>query len=315
MALSISVVTPSFNQAGFIERTLASVLSQDVADLEYLVVDGGSTDETVEVLQRYSGDLRPGEAGFRWISERDRGQTDAVNKGIRLTRGDIIGWLNSDDVYYPGALRTVLDFFETHPECDLVYGNAHHIDERDNILEPYPTEPWNFERLKETCYLCQPAVFFRRRVVHKHGSLDDRLQYCMDYEYWLRLAHQGVRVAWLPEYLAGSRLHAATKTLGSRVKVHREINDMFRKCLGQVPERWLYNYAHTVLDERLARRRKFPFAIGLSVVSCYAALRWNQRLSAEVLRTTSQWLWHNLPVRRPNKDWLRFWRRRRDKAA
>jgi GT2 family glycosyltransferase len=308
MALTMAVVTPSFNQGGFIERTVRSVLGQDVPGLDYLVVDGGSTDTTVSVLRRYEGRLR-------WLSERDRGQADAVNKGIRLTRGDVIGWLNSDDVYYPGALRTVLDYFELHPECDLVYGSAYHIDEDDRVLEMYPTEPWDFERLKETCYLCQPAMFFRRRVVHEHGGLNDRLQYCMDYEYWLRLARGSVRVAQVPQILAGSRLHAATKTLGSRVKVHREINDMFRQCLGRVPQRWLYNYAHTVVDERVARSRKFPFAVGLSVVSCCADLWWNDRLSADVLRTTSQWVWHNLPASRPRRDWLRFWRRPPEQAA
>jgi glycosyltransferase involved in cell wall biosynthesis len=302
MTLAIAVATPSYNQGSFIQRTIESVHSQDVPHLDYLVVDGGSTDESVSILQSYGNRLR-------WVSEKDRGQTHAINKGIQRTTGDVFGWLNSDDVYYPGALRTVVDYFTAHPECDLVYGNAHHIDEHDNLLEPYPTEPWSLARLLQTCFLCQPAVFFRRRVIEKHGCLNERLQYCMDYEYWLRLAQRGVNVAHLPEYLAGSRLHAATKTLGSRVKVHREINNMFRQCVGHVPERWLYNYAHTVLDERLARKRQFPFAVGLSVVSCCAALWWNQRLSAEVLRTTSKWIWHTLPVQRPKKGWLRFWRR------
>src|SRR5207302_11160854 len=156
---------------------------------------------------------------------------------------------------------------------------AHHIDERDRVIEPYPTEPWDVARLREVCYLCQPAVFFRRDVVRRHGGLDDRLQYCMDYEYWLRLAGRGIRVGQIPDVLAGSRLHAATKTLGSRVKVHREINEMMRRHCGRVPERWLYNYAHTVLDEKgVPRTRKLRFAVGLSVLSCYASLRWNRRL-------------------------------------
>ena len=287
MPPSISVVTPSYNQAAFIERTLQSVLSQGVGDLEYVVMDGGSTDETVEVLKRFDGRLR-------WVSEKDRGQSDAVNKGIRQTSGDIIGWLNSDDVYYPGALASALAYFAAHPEVDLLYGNANHIDEHDKIVEPYPTEPWDLNRLKETCYLCQPAVFFRRRVVERHGGIDDNLQYCMDYEFWLRLGHADIRVAHVPQVLAGSRLHAATKTLRSRVKVHREVNSMIRGRCGRVPERWLYNYAHTVLDEKgVPRARKLKFALGLSVLSCYASLRWNHRLSGDVMRTSSQWIWHN----------------------
>jgi glycosyltransferase involved in cell wall biosynthesis len=287
MGLSISVITPSYNQGSFIERTIQSVLSQNLAELDYVITDGGSTDETVRVLKKYEGRLR-------WVSEKDNGQADAVNKGIGMTGGAIIGWLNSDDIYYPGAVQTVQDFFAAHPAIDLVFGSANHIDEHDCILEPYPTEPWNVARLREVCFLCQPAVFFRRRVVERHGGLDTTLRYCMDYEYWLRLAHRGVNVARLPQVLAGSRLHAATKTLGARVQCHREINDMMRKHCGRVPERWLFNYAHTVLDENgVPRARQVRFALGLSVVSCYASLRWNRGLSREVMRTTGQWVWRN----------------------
>ena len=287
MALTVSVVTPSYNQGGFIERTIQSVLSQDIAGMDYVVTDGGSSDETVSILQRYQHRLR-------WVSEQDSGQADAVNKGLGMTDGAVIGWLNSDDIYYPGAVLAVVDYFVEHPQIDLVFGNANHIDEHDRILEPYPTEPWDVKRLQEVCFLCQPAVFFRRRLVERHGGLDASLRYCMDYEYWLRLANQGAAVAHLPQVLAGSRLHAATKTLGSRVQCHREINDMMRRHCGRVPERWLFNYAHTVLDDKgVPRSRPLRFALGLSVVSCYASLRWNRRLSREIMRTTSQWIWRN----------------------
>jgi glycosyltransferase involved in cell wall biosynthesis len=287
MALTISVVTPSYNQGAFIERTIQSVLSQDVDGLDYVVTDGGSSDATVDILRKYVSKLR-------WVSEKDDGQADAVNKGLRMTQGAIIGWLNSDDIYYPGAVRTVMEFFGANPKVDLVFGNANHIDEHDRILEPYPTEPWNVARLREVCYLCQPAVFFRRTVAERHGDLDPALRYCMDYEYWLRLAHRGIQVAHLPQVLAGSRLHASTKTLGARVQCHREINDMMRKHCGRVPDRWLFNYAHTILDEKgVPRSRGLRFALGLTVVSCYASLRWNHRLSRTVMRSTRQWVWHN----------------------
>jgi glycosyltransferase involved in cell wall biosynthesis len=239
--VKVSIVTPSFNQAAFIERTLASVASQSGVDIEHLVFDGGSTDGTQAILERF----RP---PVTWVSEKDEGQADAVNKGIRASDGEVIGWLNSDDVYYPGTVERVAAFLAAHPEVDVVYGMADHIGRDDEFLESYPTEPWNLERLRRSCFICQPAAFFRRRVVERHGALDTSLRYCMDYEYWLRLAKDGARFAYLQEKLAGSRLYAETKTLGSRVAVHAEINDMMKRHFGRVPSRWLSNYAHAVAE-------------------------------------------------------------------
>ena len=281
--MKISVVTPSFNQGQFIERTLRSVASQRNVPYEHLVFDGGSTDATVEVLERFDGPLR-------WKSEKDGGQADAVNQGIRASDGDIIGWLNSDDVYYPGAFERVAAFFEAHPEVDVVYGMADHIDREDRPFETYPSEPWDFERLKERCFICQPALFFRRSLVDRFGALDASLDYCMDYEYWLRLGKAGARFAYLREKLAGSRLYEETKTLGSRVRVHREINDMFRRLFGRVPDRWLFNYAHAVVESAVSREAHptwFVARLGLS--SVWAALRWNHGISRQMLETTLQW--------------------------
>lgn len=283
--LSISVITPSFNQATFIERTIQSVLGQDVAPLEYVVVDGLSTDETVQILTRYSDRLS-------FVSERDGGQADAVNRGIAKTSGAIIGWLNSDDVYYPGALAAVRGYFTRHPDVDVVYGNADHIDEHDRVLEPYPCEPWDPARLVENCYLCQPAVFFRRRVVARLGPLDTSLNFCMDYEFWLRLSSAGVRVAYLGRRLAGSRMYSANKTLSSRVRAHAETNDMLKKHLGTVPDRWLSNFAHVVLAQRgiLRDHGRLRFALQASLLTWGAALRWNYALSPALKRLTWGWI-------------------------
>lgn len=295
MSMSICVVTPSYNQGRFIERTIQSVLSQNIAGLDYVVFDGGSTDETVEVLKRFDAQLR-------WTSERDKGQTDAVNKGIKATSAEIIGWLNSDDVYYPGALQAVCSFFEHNPEIDVVYGDAYHIDVDDQVINSYPTEDWNMERLKETCYLCQPAVFFRRRVVADFGPLNTKLQYCMDYEYWLRLAVAGAKFAHLQQILAGSRFYAENKTLGARGKVHKEINNVMRRALGKVPDRWLYNYAHVMLDLYGVRRETpLRFLLGVSALSVVSSLRWNRSVSQDLRKTTSTWAKNG--VRGAIKQW------------
>ncbi|MFH1342453.1 MAG: glycosyltransferase family 2 protein [Pseudomonadota bacterium] len=273
--MKVSVITPSFNQGQFIERTLQSVAMQSGAEIEHVVIDGGSTDNTVDVLKRFGH-------GIRWVSEKDKGQADAVNKGIRGTNGEIIGWLNSDDIYFSEAISRAVTFFKGHPEIDVIYGMAEHIDRNDQPFEDYPSEPWNFERLKDICFICQPAAFFRRRVVEKHGLLDDNLHFCMDYEFWLRLGKAGVRFEYLEVKLAGSRLYPENKTLGSRVKVHAEINDVLKKLFGKVPDRWLSNYTHAVVEEKVDRSRQpRRFALQMLIVAIKTAWRWNGTISPE----------------------------------
>lgn len=275
--MNVSVITPSYNQSIFIERTIKSVLEQNIPHLEYVIYDANSVDGTIDILRQYSGLIR-------WISENDNGQSHAVNKGIQTTTGDIIGWLNSDDIYYPGAIKVVCDYFAANPSVDVIYGHANHIDEYDNIIESYPTEEWNLQRLYYTCFLSQPAVFFRRSVVEKYGLLDEQLHYAMDYEYWLRLGMRGAKFMYIPELLAGSRLYANTKTLGARVKVHSEINMMLKKLLGKVPSRWLINYAHAILESKnIKRENRLKYFPNLLCITLYSSFKWNKNISLSLL--------------------------------
>jgi len=283
MTPEISIITPSFNQGRFIERTLKSVLSQNVPALEYIVMDGGSTDETVSILQQYDTQLK-------WLTEKDQGPSDAINRGIQRTSAPIIGWLNSDDIYYPGALNAVIEYFMAHPEVEVVYGDACHIDENDVVLEQYPTENWDWERLTNVCFISQPAAFLRREVFLRHGALDILLRN-MDYEYWLRLGKNGVRFAHLPKLLAATRLHPAAFTVVARVAGHQSINDITRRHLGRTPDRWLFNYAHAVVESKgFSRDHRLRFVIAVSLTSYYAALRWNRCISRPMLQTTARWI-------------------------
>lgn len=267
--MSIAIVTPSYNQGLFIERTLNSVLSQSIPNLQYVVMDGGSTDDTLAILNKYKKHIR-------FISESDRGQAHAVNKAIMMTQSDIIGWLNSDDVYFPKTLPVILAYFNAHPDVEILYGKAHHIDEKERVIEPYPTEPWNLSRLRQTCYLSQPAVFFRRNVILKYGLLNEQLHYCLDYEYWLRLALRGARFAYLEEVLAGSRLHPSTKTCSAPEKALLETMTMLKDRLGYVPTGWLLqNAISTVKQNTDFRKPELRFLMATYAASAKAAFKWN----------------------------------------
>lgn len=209
------IVIPSYNQAQFIRETIDSVLSQQGVEKEVLVVDGGSTDGTVEILRSY------GEA-IQWVSEKDRGQTDAINKGLRRARGDIVAYLNSDDYYLPGALVKVQEAFESHPETLWVTGDGIIVDAHGKrIQQPIALykKIWRKVGFPQSLYvmncIIQPSTFWRKEALEQVGFFDERKHYTMDYDYWLRLLSKGHKPLVLSDKLSAFRIHGESKG-GSR---------------------------------------------------------------------------------------------------
>jgi len=259
-------------------------VSRQGGGVEHIVMDGGSTDGTLITLERWRDRIT-------FSSGRDAGQTAAINAGLARARGEILAYLNSDDVYRDGAIDAVVQSFRDHPDVDVVYGDADVIDGDDRVLHSYPTEDWSPERLKLVCFLCQPAVFFRRRVFEQCGPFDARFDHCSDYEYWLRLATRGITFLHIPVKLAASRYHRRTKTLSTPHRVHSEINDMLKERFCRIPDNWLWNYAHAVLDERgVARQSNRRYATRAALLTVRAALRWNGLPSVALLRSVASWV-------------------------
>jgi len=212
----ISIVTPSLNQGHFIEDTILSVKNQDYPNIEHLIIDGNSNDNTIEILKKYEGTYN-----MQWISERDKGQADAVNKGLGLAKGEIIGWLNSDDVYFDKyVLQAVIETFFARPDVDVVYGDVASISDSGKILRIICVPRFSYERLLRDCYLDQPAVFFRRKVVEQH-NLNTCLQCAMDYEFWLRIGKE-YRFYHLSRILAGDRHYLQRKMIVLQSKLKEE---------------------------------------------------------------------------------------------
>jgi glycosyltransferase involved in cell wall biosynthesis len=233
----VSIVTPSFNQGRFLRRTIDSVLGQDYPHVEYLVIDGGSTDESLAILRQFGPRVR-------WISEPDRGQSDALNKGFARCRGELRAFLNSDDVLRPGAIRTAVEYFRRQPDWDLLYGNADHITADDHRIAPYPTASFDLDRLRENCFICQPATFWRTRLAETVGPFDVGLHYALDLDYWLRAARAGARLVHVPEVLAASRVYPETKTLSCREAMYREILAVCQRHAGGAGFSQYFAYWH-----------------------------------------------------------------------
>jgi len=238
----VSVVTPVRNGERFIEQTIRSVLSQNYPHVEYIVADGGSTDGTPEILARYRDRITI-------VRGPDGGQADALNRGFALARGDILGWLNADDMYAPGAIAAAVESFERNTDADVVYGAADHIDDEGNVIDAYPVEPFDAQTLSRRCIICQPAAFVRRRAMAGAGGLDPGLHYALDYDLWIRLSRTK-RFVKIDRLLAQSRMHPLNKTLGFRREVYEETMAVLRRNYGYVPFEWVYGYASFLIDRK-----------------------------------------------------------------
>jgi len=243
----LSIIMPSFNQAQFIESAIDSVLSQTYDDLELVVQDGGSTDGTCEKLNRIQ--LR--DSRVKWESKGDSGPAEALNNALARTSGEVIGWLNSDDLYIPTTLERIVEAFEENPSWMMCYGRGQHINADGEPIADYPTrEPEHgIEGFKSGCFICQPSAFFRRTLLDSLGDLDANLRTAFDYEYWVRAfkVFDG-QIGFLDSLLAQSRLHDECITNTMRDTVALEGMLIGQRHLGGAQSHW----AATYLDELYA---------------------------------------------------------------
>ncbi|HSL46412.1 MAG TPA: glycosyltransferase family 2 protein [Anaerolineales bacterium] len=203
----ISIVTPSYNQGRYLEETIQSVLSQDYPQIEYLILDGGSTDGTIEILHKYEDRL----AG--WVSEKDQGQTDAINKGFARAKGEILAWLNSDDTYEPGAVAAAVKYLQEYPEVGMVYGDCNYINETGDVIGKFPSARTNYRLLRRGyTHIPQQTMFFRAELWKQVGPLDPSFYFAMDYDLWTRMAAR-TEIRYVPQTWANFRLHTSGKTI------------------------------------------------------------------------------------------------------
>ena len=215
--MKISIITPSYNQAAFIERTILSVLNQNYPDLEYIVMDGGSTDGTIEILKKYSDKII-------WKSEKDSGQSDALNKGLKIATGYIVAYLNSDDTYELGTLKKIAEFFQNNLGKKWVYGKCKIINENDKEIRKPITlyknlllKNYSYSKLLSENFISQPATFWKKELLNEIGYFNEEEHFCMDYEYWLRIGKK-YPAGIINEYLANFRYHTSSKSGGVNKK-------------------------------------------------------------------------------------------------
>lgn len=226
----ITVITPSYNQGHFLEETIRSVIDQRYPNLEYFVVDGGSTDNSVEVIKQFESHID------WWVSEKDSGQANAINKGLQRATGEIVIWCNSDDVFLPGALNAAAFEFLKDSNLQWLAGSGLKYSERGHRLDPYiadPIQPTKIDWLI-ACWISQTSSFWKRSLVEQVGGMDEAMHYGFDYEYWVRLAFHGVQLRHIARPMMAQRLHGASKTVAFQERFRKDEQAIRDKYVGKL---------------------------------------------------------------------------------
>jgi glycosyltransferase involved in cell wall biosynthesis len=272
----VSIVTPSFNMAGYLPRTIESVLSQDYPNIEYIVVDGGSTDGTLEILKGYGDRLQ-------YLSEPDKGPSDAVHKGFQRAHGEVFAWMGADDIYLPGAVRAGVEALMARPEIDVIYGEGNWIDEHGAVISRYPTLRFDPKDLEWDCFICQPASFIRASAYRRCG-LDPDVNFSFDYDLWIRMAKQGMRFEMIPEYLACTRMHQGALTINQRETMFQASMGLLLRHYGYVPFSWAFGHAAFLHDGRDQFFQPMNYSLRNYFASLPEGLRLNPTKRARFLK-------------------------------
>ncbi len=223
----VTILTPSYNQGQFLEATIQSVLAQDYPNIEYFIVDGGSKDNSVEIIQKYASKING------WVSEKDGGHADALNKGFARATGDILAWINSDDTYYPGAIREAVTFLQANPQVGMVYADANLIDNAGQQVGRFSAKQTSYRQmLRGSVHIPQATTFFRADLWRKLGPLDLSLFFAFDYDLWVKIAKVS-EVRYLPRLWADFRMHEAGKSVKDDDRCYPDMVRVYEREMGK----------------------------------------------------------------------------------
>lgn len=280
----VSLVTPSFQQAPYLRACIDSVLGQDYRPIAYCVLDGGSTDGSVEILQSYGERLR-------WRSSPDGGQAAAVNEGLAGAQGEIVGFVNSDDCLRPGAVAAAVRALGRHPEVGVVYGRGTVIGPAGEPIRSFPTQEFDPEVFIQHCFICQPAAFWRRSLHERLGYFSPEFDHTLDYEFWLRLMVGGAKFLHWPEEWALAREHGGAKSSRLRGEIFRQIVSLQLRHLGYCGRNWWEQYLRYLRDEQRGLWRLLPGPADrrLYGLAWWPYVLWRRRLGGPLFHRPGHW--------------------------